>query len=199
MNYLGIYGQLITRGKSRELIGYKEKHHIVPTCLGGPNIAENIVKLTAREHFLAHWLLHRIHPTNPKLAHAFFFMCNSKHHRISSRAYEEAKIGHLNAVRKKTISEEHRLAISKANKGRRLSDKEKLRVSEVHKGKKLSEDHIRRMKLSQKGKVISHEVKLRMAAGCLNKAKLTCPYCGKIGQNSNMKAHHFDHCKLKVS
>lgn len=34
-----------------------EKHHIIPRSLGGTNDQSNLVYLTPREHFLAHWLL----------------------------------------------------------------------------------------------------------------------------------------------
>ena len=33
-------------------IGYYEKHHIQPKSLGGSNKKENLVRLTAREHFI---------------------------------------------------------------------------------------------------------------------------------------------------
>lgn len=36
---------------------YSEKHHITPRALGGGNEKDNIVRLTFREHFVAHWLL----------------------------------------------------------------------------------------------------------------------------------------------
>lgn len=36
---------------------YIEKHHIIPRSLGGNNNTENLVKLTAREHFVCHLLL----------------------------------------------------------------------------------------------------------------------------------------------
>lgn len=36
---------------------YTEKHHIVPRSLGGNNSASNLVKLTAKEHFVCHRLL----------------------------------------------------------------------------------------------------------------------------------------------
>ena len=52
MNYQKIYNQIIERAKNRQLEGYKEKHHIIPRCLNGNNDKENLVKLTAREHFL---------------------------------------------------------------------------------------------------------------------------------------------------
>lgn len=46
--------------QSRQLLqreGYQEKHHIIPRSLGGTNERSNIVRLTAREHFIAHLLL----------------------------------------------------------------------------------------------------------------------------------------------
>ena len=36
---------------------YYERHHITPKCFGGPDDKSNLVLLTAREHFVAHWLL----------------------------------------------------------------------------------------------------------------------------------------------
>jgi hypothetical protein len=58
MNYERIYNQIIERAKNRKLIGYKERHHIIPKCMGGNNNELNLVELTAREHFLCHWLIH---------------------------------------------------------------------------------------------------------------------------------------------
>lgn len=36
---------------------YKERHHIVPKCIGGTNDKDNLIDLYAREHFIAHKLL----------------------------------------------------------------------------------------------------------------------------------------------
>lgn len=36
---------------------YSENHHIIPECLGGNDNKENKIDLTAREHFIAHYLL----------------------------------------------------------------------------------------------------------------------------------------------
>ena len=56
--YKATYDRLITLGATREsLEGYSECHHIVPKALGGTNDENNLVFLTFREHFLAHWLL----------------------------------------------------------------------------------------------------------------------------------------------
>ena len=62
MNYAAHYGKLIERARNRLLDGYVEVHHITPKCMGGTDAAANLVQLTAEEHFVAHQLLHRMHP-----------------------------------------------------------------------------------------------------------------------------------------
>ena len=62
MNYHRIYNDLIIKRQAIEPCGYVEKHHIVPKSLGGSNDASNLVKLTAREHFIAHLLLSKMYP-----------------------------------------------------------------------------------------------------------------------------------------
>ena len=59
MNYQNIYQNLIEYRKQNIPEGYTEKHHIVPKCMNGTNIDSNLVKFTAREHFVAHQLLTR--------------------------------------------------------------------------------------------------------------------------------------------
>ncbi len=70
MNYVKIYNSLILRGINRSLSGYKERHHIVPKCLGGSDKSDNLVDLTAEEHYIAHQLLVKIHPKNHSLVRA---------------------------------------------------------------------------------------------------------------------------------
>ena len=99
MDYQRIYNQIIERAQNRQLEGYKEKHHIIPKCLGGNNDKLNIVELTAREHFLCHLLLVEIYPKNFKLIHAAFMMSTVKKRKefqynvfVSSRTYEYLKL-----------------------------------------------------------------------------------------------------------
>ncbi len=64
MNYDKVYNSLIGKSRSGRDIPidtYTERHHIIPKCMGGGNEAANIAILTAREHFIAHWLLYKIH------------------------------------------------------------------------------------------------------------------------------------------
>jgi hypothetical protein len=54
------YYQIINNAQDRPVIGYTEKHHILPRSLGGTDDISNIVKLSAREHFVCHLLLTKI-------------------------------------------------------------------------------------------------------------------------------------------
>lgn len=118
MDYQKIYDQIIDRAKGRILEGYREKHHIIPKCMGGSNEKENLVELTAREHFICHWLLCRIYPENRKLGHAFWFMSKQnsptqqRDYIVSSRTYAEA-------VSNLKFTEEHRENIAKTRRGKK--------------------------------------------------------------------------------
>ena len=71
MNYSKIYDALITDAKENPKPDeYKESHHIVPRCMGGDDSNDNLVKLTARQHYLAHWLLYKMYRTT-SLVHAW--------------------------------------------------------------------------------------------------------------------------------
>ena len=76
MNYQNIYNNLIINAKSEYRIKYNgtyyEKHHILPKCLGGDNSFNNLVLLTAKEHYIAHKLLILIYPKNKGLIFAFW-------------------------------------------------------------------------------------------------------------------------------
>ena len=95
MNYNLIYTTLIERGRTRVLESYKERHHIIPRCMGGSDEPENLVDLTPEEHYLAHQLLVKIHPNNYKLVKAASMMIpsrpNNKMYGWLRRKLSEAK------------------------------------------------------------------------------------------------------------
>lgn len=134
MDYLKIYINLINDAivnpKSDE---YKELHHILPKCMGGPNEKNNLVRLTARQHYLAHWLLYKIYKT-PKLVHAWHSMSRigvgQEERAINSNLFEYCK-----KERSKILSEN-----SKGEKnnfyGKKHKDEVKKRLSEMNLGKK---------------------------------------------------------------
>lgn len=126
MDYYRIYTSLINKGKNRELSGdiYSEKHHIIPECMGGSNDESNLVKLTAKEHFVAHHLLWKIHPKNEKLFFAFKMMATASNHgkrkiKCTPRLYEKLRKEHSSKMRNRP--QEVLDKISKANKGRKQS------------------------------------------------------------------------------
>lgn len=55
--YTTWYNNIIQKAQLRINDGYVENHHIIPKSLGGPDTIENIVALTAKEHFICHLLL----------------------------------------------------------------------------------------------------------------------------------------------
>lgn len=120
MNYIEHYFFLVNKAKVKNHEGYLELHHIIPRCvfaedlfdksgISNVNAKENVVLLTAREHFVAHWLLHRAFPKNKKLGLAFWAMAgmiSPDHQRLyipSSRAIEEARIAAANSRRVEVI------------------------------------------------------------------------------------------------
>ena len=78
MDYQKIYSSLINRAKTRNINTYTEQHHIVPKCLGGNNLPENLVNLTPEEHYVAHQLLAKIYKDNHKLLYAAVMMCSNR-------------------------------------------------------------------------------------------------------------------------
>lgn len=88
-NYQYHYDKLVEtrRGRVPEKGNDYEKHRVVMKSMGGSDEPDNIVVLTAREHFLAHWLLWRIH-RNRETAAAFAFM---KRHCKSARLHAELR------------------------------------------------------------------------------------------------------------
>ena len=89
MNYKDAYNSLIERSKIRTLEGYVEKHHIIPKCMGGSDEHDNIAILSAREHYIAHQLLVKLHPGNYKIIYAARMMTVDKTGgRINNKQYE---------------------------------------------------------------------------------------------------------------
>jgi hypothetical protein len=136
MNYQKIHDQIIERAKTRILNSYKERHHIIPRCLGGSNNKDNLVDLTAREHFIIHLLLSKIHPENRKLSNALWLMANVKReyqhrHNPSSRLYEIARLQYSKNNQKE----------NNPMFGRKHSDETKQKIKESRIGKYKKEDN----------------------------------------------------------
>lgn len=108
MNYKKVHDQIIDRAKSRILDegNYYERHHVVPRCMGGLDSLDNLVSLTAREHFLIHWLLVEIYRGTEylsKLSHAWNQMCRvgkgQESRKVNSRYYKYAREERAKVIR----------------------------------------------------------------------------------------------------
>jgi len=198
MNYQRIHDAIIDRARNRKLQGYYEQHHVIPRCLGGNNEKTNLVKLTAREHFIIHKLLCEIYPNEPKLIYAYWMMSrnisNSKYkreYRVSNREYERVRMlfSEISSIRQKgqKLSEEHKQKLRIAAKTRKTrtpikhSDKTKQKLSALWKGTTRSIEDRKKISDGQRGK---------------KRNLITCPICNKTGGNNVMKRWHFAKCKL---
>lgn len=177
--YYRWYQQIVNRAKSRTIDdnSYYEKHHIIPKSIGGDNKKDNLVFLTAREHFVCHWLLTKfVSKGIDKMNYALWSMMNVENHhqqryQITSRIYENLRtklsIVFSKQHKGKPKSEEHKQKISDSRK--RLIAEGKLKVnenkdkyrklSEKMTGRSHSEETKKKISNSNKGKVISEEQK----------------------------------------
>jgi NUMOD3 motif len=150
------YAAITKRGQHRLTDSYTESHHIIPRSLGGNNLPENITKLTAREHFICHWLLTKIHSEGEahwKMLNAIRIMrAENKNqqrysNRITARVYSNLKEeysklqsernkGEGNGMFGKSQTEKAKSMISKANTGRVQPLEEKLNQIKAITGRK---------------------------------------------------------------
>ena len=108
MDHKRLYDNLILYRKSNRPDGYCENHHIIPKSLGGPDDSDNLVRLTGREHWIAHLLLHKIHKL-PETAHA----CHMMAMRCEERGIPRIKTSHQYQTIRKEVA---KLASARAKK-----------------------------------------------------------------------------------
>ena len=120
--YTRWYMKIVGRASKRILSGYSEKHHIIPKCLGGSNAKDNLVSLTAREHFICHWLLIKMTTgaTKRKMSYALWSMTRSTEkvkRKFSSAQYETARKHFSKTITGRKKSPEARAKLSASLKG----------------------------------------------------------------------------------
>jgi hypothetical protein len=198
MNYQKVYEQLVSRAKTRDKLNcYIERHHIIPRSLGGSDDEENLVEFTAREHFIAHLLLAKIH--GGKMIHAAYLMSSRKGH--TNRIYEKMRLQFSEGIK---INKERGRKISKSLKGLPKTEghKEAWKQSRKLGGGWVCPDH---KKTEQKITMLgsgnpmwgkTHNESARKIISEANKQKIVCPHCQKEGGVAIMKRWHFDNCKF---
>ena len=123
------YNNLINHAKDRAwskktALCYVESHHIIPKSLGGSNSKDNLVLLTAKEHYIAHLLLCRFGDSNQKSKMIWAmqrFLTSNK--TVSSTMYCNIKNQWIEEHKKKLIGNTRRL-------GKKDTEETKLKKSQ---------------------------------------------------------------------
>ena len=181
MNYRRIHDLLIARATDRAPMGYCERHHIIPKCLGGPNAELNLVDLTAREHYVVHQLLVKLHPDNRNLAHAAVRMAKQC---TVARAYEWLRKRHAAAASAfhkgkshPSLSVESRKKIAFSLSGRRQSEETKAKRAKTLIGNKRCKGYKHTVKaknnMSQShiGHHFSSEIRAQISTALIGKVR----------------------------
>lgn len=216
------YTSITNKAKHRILTEYSEKHHILPRSLGGTDSSDNLVSLTAREHFICHWLLTKMYSgeSKGKMINALYIMQGQSKHqkryksKITSRIY-------------KTLREEYAAYISKLNTGRIRPPDEKEKQLAAQIGRKrvpFSEEWRAKLSNAKKGKnnnrygvIVSEETRKKMSEKAKNRKqssetvekrveklrgvprpKIHCTHCDQMIAVNTFSRWHGDNCKSKV-
>lgn len=181
MNYARIYGEFIENRRLREpgLTGYVETHHILPRSVGGGNEAENLIRLTAEDHFFAHLLLAKTH--GGAMWAALHAMCVGRKHsgkrylkrmrKHVAKARELAGRRHSKVMKGRFAGEKHPMygrpcselakqktrEIHASGKGPMASAEIRKKVSEALMGRTFSEEHRAKISRSKMGQRRSAE------------------------------------------
>lgn len=191
MDYLKHYHKLCSSRKalrrSREDNTYYENHHIIPKSLGGNDLEDNKVLLTAREHYIAHLLLYKHYKeiggvALQKMSFALVSMAtgNRNLQRVTgSRSYTYLREAAINAVLGRKVEDTVKYKQPKSEK-----HKEAIRTARLQAPPRSLETR-KKQSLLKKGKTSE-----------INKRLVSCPSCNKQGQELAMKRWHFQNCKV---
>lgn len=217
------YSGIIENARNRKTDEYTETHHILPRSLGGNNDPTNLVDLTAREHFMCHWLLTKMHTgiNRKKMLNAIYIMKGENSYqkryktKITARVYEK-------------LRKEYAAYISKLNTGRKQPPEEKAKQLAAQIGRKrapFSQEWKEKLSAAKRGKnnnrygvTVSEETRkkigdklrgkkqdpARVAARAekqrslnMKREKKLCPHCNREVAVNGYARWHGDNCKEK--
>lgn len=195
--YNNIINQALHRDLSKDV--YTEKHHIIPRSLGGSDNKDNLVRLTAKEHYICHLLLPKMTTGLNKrsMSHALWKIVNqrTKHqdrYKVTSRIYEMVKKSNSLALREANLGKpnlsargipkslEHKQKISKTLTGYKYSVERNDKISKAHLGKKQPPR--------------SDEWCRKLIESCLSNRKI-CEHCNKDVSFKGYQRWHGTKCK----
>ena len=228
MNYKKTYNQLIEKRKKNPVPSdqYSENHHIIPRCMGGSDTKDNLIRLTAREHYIAHHLLWREYRTS-SLAHGWFCMLRTSKNQeryYTAKQYEMARKAHINSLKEdmkgcgnhfygRKHSKETKEKISNANRGNKRPKHLKEWFIENVAKKPKSDEH--KKKICRKGlvmlknintneciripkeDVLNYDSNIWKNPSAIKQKREKCKYCGIESVSGNIKRWHNERCKQK--
>ena len=220
--YTKWYNQITDRARYRVIDTYTETHHIQPRSLGGSDDLHNLVELTAREHFICHWLLTKMYSgeDRAKMINALYMMQGKNRYqeryqtKITSRVYESLRedyaryISELNSGRVQPPEEKAKqIAAITGRKRKPFSEEWRARMAEKKKGEnnprygvEVSESTRRKIGDKIRGRKQSPEE--RAMRGLANKGKkrekLLCPHCHKMIAVNTYPRWHGDRCSHRT-
>jgi hypothetical protein len=189
------YANITERAKNRVLETYTESHHIVPRSLGGGDEADNLVNLTAREHFVCHWLLVKMTTgqDHHKMLNALRMMRAKKSGqlryttKITARVYENIKQEYAELQSKQftgagngMFGKHHTQETKDKMWGKTHSEETLAKMSAKATGRKQSEETIRKKIEATKGK---------------KREKLLCPHCDQLVAVNGYARWHGINCQ----
>jgi hypothetical protein len=178
-----------SRRKAKQLLGYTERHHIIPKSMGGDNSDDNLVWLTAQEHLDAHILLTNMmgdRESERKMLASAVRMLNPQsrsQQRIFVSTYDD--IRKAAAVAHGELMRERQKGSKNSFFNKKHSTESKQKISEGGRGMKRSPETKKNLSNSKMGDK--------------NPARkiMTCPHCNLEGRSGGMLRWHFENCKQK--
>jgi hypothetical protein len=171
--YTRWYNQIIANAQNRVAEGYTERHHIQPRSLGGADSLDNLVELTAREHFVCHWLLTKMTSGEDRyrMLNALRMMRAEKEGQqryataITSRVYETIKKEYAQLQSERFSGENNPMYGDKFYRSEEGKQKQKIAVTGDNNGAKKEESRqkISQSKLGKKREVFSEEWRAKMS------------------------------------
>ena len=178
MNYLKHYDLLIKKAQNRPIPdGYVEKHHILPKSMGGSDEKENLVYLTAREHFIAHFLLAKHYGENQWYPVMMFKQGLNAHRngtKINSYLYEASKKNHKKIHSEFMKEYSNRPENIKRSKKSSFKVKKEKRLQQIEKLKERYKNPEERKKISEKTKKAMQNPEIRKKISEKAKERLKC-------------------------
>jgi hypothetical protein len=214
------YNNITENAKFRIIDGYTERHHIHPRSLGGTNDKDNLVNLTAREHFICHWLLTKMHTgeARGKMINALYLMQGKNQYQeryINSRVYETLRteyaqyISKLNTGRIQPLDEKTKqIAAITGRKRASFSEEWKAKMSASKLGENnnrygvdVSEETRRKIGDRIRGRKQTEEEKARRGLANLGKVKpkKLCPHCNQMIAVNTYPRWHGDQCRVRLN